>query len=252
MLCSIIISQLIQAQDSTNLEELRDALIKNEVYVPNKEYKYKAIKIDNQGDTISKEIVKMHIEEAINKTKKNKDLVWFIWEYTSSDQYKTALSSISKSVTQKGWIRADTSTLTLNDKKIYIHPIRENQYYQTEVSPHPTIKFTTKENELYKSTIVIFKYGQYSMKECNSKYTIKGKKNLDFNGETLEYYEIIAETRVKKLSMSSTFSDESEIEETSNDIKLSKAIFWVNGKYGFMKMNYEFEDGEKLFIELIE
>lgn len=251
--CIIGICQNTHCQDLKSLEQLRLDLVHHEVYSPGSTYKYQAIKLNAQGDTLSTEIVRMNIDSTINQDNDDPNKIYFIWEYTSRASYETALRPSSHSTTGKDWMDSDTTTLSFDENDLYIHPIRENQYYQAEVAPHPTIKFNSKqEDESYQSKIVILKgFGKYNMKEYLSKYVIQPAELIPYNGAQIKGLRLIAETEIKAFTFGSAGAKPQEGTDIFKDAKLSKASFLLSGQYGFMTMNFDFYDGEKLSLSLI-
>ena len=240
----------LKGQEPVDLAVLKEALITNGVYDSQKNYKYLVTKLDSEGDTLSTEVVNMRIPSALNTEANDDGKVNFIWEYTGREKYETALSPTSKAVTGYDWVSADTTTLRFAEQ-LSLHPMRENQYYQTEVSAHPSIKFNKIVNGTYETKIVILNgFGKYKMQEYLSKHSVIGKNTYTLNKEDLDCYEITAETTVKGFSFGSLKGKRHEIFGEAEVINKTTSL--VSGKYGFVKIHYEFYDGEQLFMEMVE
>lgn len=250
LFCSLILFPYLYAQETIGLQDLKETLIKNGVYSAPKNYKYQVTKLDAQGDTLSTEIVNMHIPEAINTKEFENGKVYFIWEHTAWRDYEATLSPISKAVVQHEWLSADTTTMHLDDE-LYLHPLRENQYYQAEVAAHPTVKFGEFVDGKYQSRIIIMKgFGEYNMQEFKSIFQVKVKANYLLNKKELDCYKIVAETQVKAFSFGSVKGKKSEIFPEAEVINTT--TFLISKEYGFVKISYQFYDGEQLFLEMVE
>ena len=240
----------LNGQESIDLNPLKEALITNGVYTPQKNYKYQVTKLDAKGDILSKEVVYMRIPTELNTEAYDNGRVNFIWEYPNHETYETTLSPTSKAITGYDWVSADTTTLSF-DEQLYLHPMRDNQYYQTEVSAHPSIKFSNLEDGKYETKIVILNgFGKYKMQEYLSKHTVIGKRDFKMNEEVVDCYEITAETTVEGFSFGSSKGKRHEIFGEAEVINKTTSL--VSGKYGFVKIHYEFYDGEQLFMEMVE
>jgi len=242
----------LHGQQPLDLEELKEAVKTNGVYKPQKNYKYQVTKLDAQGDTLSTELVNMRIPSKLNTETFEDGKIYYIWEYTGRQKYEADLSPTSKAVTGYDWVSADTTTLFFNEKHgLSLHPMRENQYYQTEVSAHPSIKFNKLVNGTYETKVVILNgFGKYKMQEYLSKHTVIGKNTYILNKEELDCYEITAETTVEGFSFGSAKGKRHEIFGDAEVINKTTSL--ISGKYGFVKIHYEFYDGEQLIMEMVE
>ncbi len=226
-ICFLCQFGIAQEMDSIFLSKLEA------IYAPGKCYHYKAVMIDVNGDTISNELIRMNIPKDLNMDEK-RDRVYFVWEYDYSDEVAIQLEPKTLEVINRSWMKNDTTTLSFREDECYIHPIRENQYYQVELAPHPKIGYDQSIQQEYNSTIFVIKnYGQYNMTKSFSTYQLVGEEKLKFNDAFLKCYHIHAIAEAQKFGEST-------------------ADFYFNETYGFLKMYYQLYGGEQLWIEMVE
>jgi|GEM_PF-7073188 len=249
--CLLFLPFLNAQQPLDQLLDLRKELETNRVYTAPKLYKYQVTKLDANGDTLSTECVNMRIPTELNTEIYEDGKIYFIWEYSGHDTYEEALGLRSKLFNEKDWMLADTTTMRFNEEDLYLHPMRENQYYQAEVAAHPSVKFMNFIDDKYKSKIVILKgFGKYNMQEYTSLYSLSGKSTYILNDKKLDCYELTAETSVKGFSFGSAKGEKNNI--FGEKPVINTTTFWVNEKYGFVKIYYQFYDGEELYLEMVE
>lgn len=247
----IFLTSLSAQQETTILQNLQKALVENGVYQAPKNYKYQATKLNADGDTISVELINMRIPEDLNTEVDEDGKVYFVWEHTDWETYEPTLSLISKKIIPRDWIAADTTTMHLNEEELYLHPLRENQYYQAEVAAHPTVKFTDLVDGSFQSRIIILgSFGKYNKQEYKSIFYPKENDKYSLGNEELNCQKIVAETHVKAFAFGSSKGAKSDL---FKDLEIiNSTTFLVSEKYGFVKIHYRFYDGEQLFLEMVE
>ncbi len=251
LFASLLFLPNLEGQEITNFIALKNALKENGVYAPPKTYQYQVAKFDANGDTISTELVNMRIPSELNTETFEDGKVYFIWEYNSYPALEKELGPISRAFKEKDWVAADTTTMRFNDEVLYLHPMRENQYYQAEVAAHPYIKFTDWEDGKFQSKIVILKgFGKYNMQEYISQFEVKGKQSFNLKGEELDCYELVAKTRTKAFSFGAAKGKKNEVFGEKEIINTTTLL--VNEKYGFVKIYYQFYDDESLIMEMLD
>ncbi len=248
---ALILFSSLQAQDTTNLVNLQKALVENGVYKAPQNYKYRATKLNASGDTLSIELINMRIPEDLNTKEYEDGKVYYVWEHTAWKMYEPTLSPISKEIVPRDWMAADTTTMHLNEEELYLHPLRENQYYQAEVAAHPTVKFTDFVDGNFQSRIIILgSFGKYNKQEYKSTYFPKENEKYALGEKKLDCLKIVAETEVKAFAFGSTKGERSDL---FKDLEvINTTIFLINENYGFVKIHYQFYDGEQLFLEMVE
>ncbi len=241
----------LQAQDTTNLINLQKALVENGVYKAPKNYKYQATKLNAAGDTLSIELINMRIPEDLNTKEYEDGKVYYVWEHTEWETYEPTLSPTSKAIVPREWMAADTTTMHLNEETLSLHPLRENQYYQAEVAAHPTIKFTDIVDGNFQSRIIILgSFGKYNKQEYKSIYSIKENDKYSLVEKELDCHKIVAETQVKAFAFGSAKGERSDL---FKDLEvINTTTFLINENYGFVKIHYQFYDGEQLFLEMMD
>ncbi|MBT32249.1 MAG: hypothetical protein CMO01_21515 [Thalassobius sp.] len=127
-----------------------------------------------------------------------------------------------------------------NDTAIWIHPPRNNRYRKLELCPFPKVKFPLEKGQEWES--MVGAHRAYSVKDFAewdgiyenfySHYSVENEANYSTSMGNLDCYEIVSKTS-------------SKFKETS-----LTALF--NKYYGFVKLDYQTIDNERLTFELIE
>ena len=251
LLSGLFLFPCLQAQDTTNLVKLQKALVENGVYQAPKNYKYQATKLNAVGDTLSIELINMRIPEDLNTEKFEDGKVYYVWEHTAWKTYEPILSPISNEIVPRNWLDADTTTMHLNEENLSLHPLRENQYYQAEVAAHPNVEFKDLvDNKFQNRVIILGSFGEYNKQEYKSIYSLKENAKYTLGKEELDCYKILAETEVKAFSFGSAKGKKSDLFKDLETINTT--TFLVSENYGFVKIHYQFYDGEQLFLEMME
>jgi hypothetical protein len=120
-------------------------------------------------------------------------------------------------------------------ERVWMHPIRVNQYKFTEVAPFPEVFFPLQKGKKWDGgeTSIFEGWDEWSGQTVKSKYKISGK----------------ATYLLKKGSEISCWVIKSVAKCSSGKSKLL-ALF--NEEYGFVKMEYQNYENEKLVFELID
>ena len=118
-----------------------------------------------------------------------------------------------------------------NEDQVWMHPIRHNQYIFTEVAAFPEIQFPAKIGKTWTGTISgLGGWGDWDDMTINSSYEITDHVNVMLKGGEVECWEIFT--------------------RSSFELGESKAIFYFNEDYGFVKMEYLNYENQKLIFEL--
>ncbi len=105
-----------------------------QIYADKKEFIYGIEYIQSKNLLKTKETIRLAITGK--KWKNDENQVEAIWIY------KTKPKTRSKFQDQFsiGWFSTDTTGIIENEKKIWIHPPRHNQYTLTEIAPFPDFR----------------------------------------------------------------------------------------------------------------
>jgi hypothetical protein len=193
----------------------------------------------------------MEIQANLNEKVNENGRIYFIWKHNPSQEDSLKLYPISFATSNREWKRNDTTTMHLNKESLYLHPLRENQFYQAEVAAHPQLSIAKEITNQYKSRTIIMKgFGNYNMHECSSVFSLKGEQEYILNGESLNCHTIESETEMKKFSFGKDVSIDTE--EEKEDPRKNNSIFLLSEKYGFVSIVYNFYDGEQLHLKMVK
>jgi len=157
------------------------------------------------------------------KWKNSEDQSEAIWNYkTKPETQKKFQNQFSI-----GWLSADTTGIMENKDKIWIHPPRHNQYSLTEIAPFPDFRKNQKSGDTYFSLLHIGSgWGEWTGKKVKTQYIIS-----DIKEEADDTFWTIKAT--------------SEI-----DSRYSSSEFILSGKKGFVSLEYNFYNGDKMTMVL--
>ncbi|HSI89567.1 MAG TPA: hypothetical protein VK927_00550 [Adhaeribacter sp.] len=194
-----------------------------QVFTKNRKFVYKASYYNKELNFSTAERLELLITG--NSWKHSEKQLEAIWQYHTAKKTRKKLSSLFSI----GWHLADTSGIIENEQKYWLHPPRHNQYSLTETAPFPEVRKDLKEGDSYRSLLKIgHGFGQWSGKEMLFTYR-------------LEQIEQTPEGKTWQIKGSS------EIDGKSNLCK-----FFFSEKSGFISMQYDFYNGDRLSIDLTE
>jgi hypothetical protein len=146
-----------------------------------------------------------------------------IWQYST----KSETQLLFNDQFSIGWLPTDTTGIIENEKKVWIHPPRHNQYLLTEIAPFPDFRRNSTVGDHYSSITFIGKgFGPWEGKKVTSNYFI---------------------TQTSKGTEDSlwTIKAISEIEGKTNNCE-----FIFSDKRGFIALSYSFFNGDTLTMKL--
>jgi hypothetical protein len=118
-------------------------------------------------------------------------------------------------------------------KKLWMHPIRRNQYILTELAPFPEIYFPIKNGATWRDTLYIYEaFGSFEGTIGNT-YTIAGEENRMYEFGELKCWKIIASG-------------------IHNRLGINSVEYYFNSEYGFTEMNYLFYNKQKIEFKLVK
>lgn len=146
-----------------------------------------------------------------------------IWQYHTESKTKQKFNDQFS----LGWLLTDTTGLIENEKKIWLHPPRNNQYTLTEIAPFPDFRKNKRVGDTYSSvTFLGSGLGPWSGKKVICNYSIS---NLCKGIEDSLW----------------TIKATSEIEG-----KLNSCEFIFSHRNGFISISYTFFNGDSMKMEL--
>jgi hypothetical protein len=146
-----------------------------------------------------------------------------IWQYYTTPETKL----LFKDQSSLGWLSVDTTGIIENEKRIWLHPPRNNQYLLTEIAPFPDFRKKSKVADQYSSiTFIGLGFGPWDGKKLKSTYSI---------------------TNIGKEIEDSiwTINASSEIDGKTNNCE-----FIFSDKRGFISLSYSFFNGDSLTMKL--
>lgn len=224
----------IQAQNNTT-NELKFKNLKIFNYL--KEYQYRAIYIDSNGDTLSDEKIIVQPTGKVSPRHHSQTLLKYVYNYSTKDSIRLSAKAIHETAHTKAnntikWGKRTLEGAIESEHEFWIHPFRANQYALTEIAPFPEAHIHQEEVHTWSShTFVTKDWGIFKGK-VKSKYTMNkvGKRKYEF----------------------ASLEDCWEIKATGKHNKLGESTLkcYYHEDYGFVEMNYEFYNKQKMFFVL--
>ena len=216
--------------DSLEFTERRIPKIRK-IFKAGKVYHYKAIYIASNNQTLSNSNVIMKATgERWEWQPENQDLVYYEFPNYKSDSIKLRNHDINKEL--QLWKNQTGEGVIENFEQVWMHPIRINQYKFTEIAPFPEVLFPLQKGKKWDGTVNIGKgWGEWDGQTVKSKYKISGRATYLLKDSEINCWVI------KSISKCSSGK--------------SKLITLFNEEYGFVKMEYQNYENEKLIFELI-
>ena len=192
-------------------------------------YQYQAIYKDSFGQIKSIEKITIKPTSTIWTYDVKQTLVYIFLDFNEQDSQKLAINPLNGK--NKKWVRLYQEGVIENSDKIWMHPIRQNQYILTEIAPFPELKFPVFLNSNWESTLYIYKaFGSFEG-TVFSKYKISNVIQKKYNFGEVKCWEISSEGIHNKLGT-------------------NRATYYFNEMYGFTEMNYTFFNKESIEIIL--
>jgi len=194
-----------------------------------KEYHYNAVYKDNTGKVITSEQVSIIPTGETWEIDPQQTLATYRLNFSSADS--TRLAPIPLNGVMKEWKREYQEGVISNDKKVWMHPVRVNQYILTEVAPFPEVQFPLKEGLSWTSTLWVYKaFGSFEgTVECS--YKVSKKESRTYSFGKLNCWRIDATAVHDKLGVSTT-------------------TIYFEEEIGFVELDYKFYNGQTLNFSL--
>jgi hypothetical protein len=199
---------------------------------PRKTYTYRAILLTPSGETLSDDRIMLRPAGRPWSGQPDRQTE-VLCEMNYSEEDVRKLSPLSKTSVGREWTRCDMTGGIENRKEFWMHPVRENQYFKTEVAPFPQVKFPISKEKTWESTVTIYSgWGIFNGSKTESQYRQIGQALRDYPFQKAlsfwKYQAVGANTRVGT----------------------SELAYCFHPEYGFTEMSYTFYDGEKLLLTL--
>lgn len=215
-----------------------------------KEYHFRAVYIDENGDTVTNEIVKLNpLDHGWIAQPRVQEAVKYTYQTDPNDYNKfispmpfineTNLSNLEK----HGHLKIRTSEKTgayFNGQVYFLHPPRANQYYMLRYAAYPMMKF-----KCLTDSIASFDFSQRPLGgiKYEHHYIVKPlEDSLVFNTTKTKAWEVQTTSEVTGLS---EYWQNLHIHNSTCEAIFSK-------EYGFIKMHHTYENGIKIQFDLIK
>ena len=222
-----------ESEDSVWFEPYEKKVPKiRRIFTKDKTYIYSAAYTNEIGDTLSNS--KIHLtstEERMSFAPLTQDKVVYEFKNYKDDQQKLLNHKVNKDIDY--WNNESIEGVVENEKYVWIHPMRSNQYKFTEVAPFPSVRLPLEKGKQWESQLSIDEgWGEWSNTSGYSEYTVKEKAKFNVQSEEIDCWVVYA--------------------EADFPFGISTLIFLFNSEYGFVQMNYTNYENERLVIKLFE
>lgn len=195
-----------------------------------REYTYRGFYIDSLGLTITSEKIILQPTGQKWEIDQRQTLMDYTLDSISADWNK--LPKVPLNGKKRNWFTSTYQEGVLQTpNKIWMHPIRQNQYILTEVAPFPQVILPIKQDTSWKDTLYIYATMGIFVGTVESNYSINAMELRTYEFGNLLCWKIIATGFHDKLGMNS-------------------AIFYFNPEFGFTEMNYVFYNQQKIEFKL--
>ncbi len=216
--------------DSLEFTERRIPKVRT-IFKKGKTYRYKAIYLASNKDTLSNGFVYMKTTGKRWEWQPEKqDLIYYEFPDYKADSIKLRNHKINKEL--QLWEEKTGEGVIENVEQVWMHPIRNNQYKFTEVAPFPKVSFPIKKGKKWDGSLNINDgWGEWNGETIKYKYKVSGQTTYLLGDLKIDCWII------KSVSTCSLGN--------------SKLTMLFNKEYGFVKMEYRNYENETLVFELI-
>lgn len=233
-LYDVIRGELVhETEDTIWFEPYESKTLKiRNIYKKGKIYTYKAIYKDSNGKELSNSTIKViPSSERIAFAPERQDRVTYVYENYEKDSQNLSNHNLNKEY--QDWTYTAEEGIIENVERVWIHPMRQNQYKFTEVAPFPDVRLPLELNKTWETTLNIGNsYGEWANSSGISEYEVINKGALTFEDTNIEYWEIKS--------------------KSSFPFGVSELNYKFNENLGFIEMKYKNYAGEKLDIKMVE
>jgi hypothetical protein len=193
-------------------------------------YFYEAILTDSSGTILSEETIIIHPTEKVWEIDDKQTLIDIEINYQPDDS--TRLNSSPFPVRSKSWSRNYQEGVIENSKRVWMHPIRVNQYILTEIAPFPEIRLPPLEGFTWDSWLEIYQFDGLEGRVSTS-YVIEDLEERTYDFSTMLCWKVVASGKHDKFGESTL-------------------VLYFNDLYGFTEMHYLFYNGQKVSFTLTD
>ncbi|MEO0554646.1 MAG: hypothetical protein AAF149_15685 [Bacteroidota bacterium] len=203
------------------------------VYKPCHEFIFRS-KYWSEGELISDEKISLFITGNgwQYDSSQAEALLLYKADYSESSVNKIKSFGINPEINDRPWVSESATGIIDNEKTMFLHPFRHNQYYFTEIAPFPQVIYPLHVGKAWSAALNIGGgWGIWDGIRLETAYRVVNKESLTINGN--EY------NNCWKISSSAT-----------SEVGISYLTMWFHEEFGFVKFNYVIYSGQILQIEL--
>lgn len=200
------------------------------IWAPGRVYDYRVTYLDEAGDTLSDARFRMRPTGKIWDVDEQQTLAEFLPEFSSEDS--AHLAPYPANERPKRWMRRYHEGVIEDGRRVWMHPLRENQYVLTEAAPFPEAKLPLREGLTWKSQLFIYKVMGSFEGTLTCSYAVMGQTKAPTPEGERPCWEIYATGLHDRLGRSSV-------------------TFLFDEDMGFISMDYRFFNGRRLFLQLV-
>jgi len=223
----------VVTEDSTWTENVERKIPKKRViFRKGRVYTFKATYSNSEGEVLSSNQVKVvSTGERWKWQPEKQDRITY--EFPDYEKDSLQLWDHEINLELQNWKGSQSEGVIENAERVWMHPIRVNQYKFTQVAPYPDVRLPLEKGKAWESNALIFNgWGEWNHLKTTSKYKVIGKTPYELNSTEIDCW--VVESTLNSSIGNSTLT----------------ALF--NEEYGFVKMVYLNYEDEELIFELIE
>ncbi len=230
------IVQIVDRELGTSRDTIVNKVKKDvQIFKPCADYLYKVVYIDKANKVLLESKVLLTTTGKRWEFEPNKQDEVVI-QYEFSKKMENRISKHQKDLYGflYPWQEKTTTGIIENEKEVWMHPVRGNQYFITEVAPFPQVKLPLSVGASWTNSLSIHDgWGSWSNSTGNIYYKVVTEEDVITQASD-------SEIRCYKIEAKARFP-----------FGTSYATFWFSRAEGFIKINYKLYTGEKLTFELI-
>ena len=194
---------------------------------------YRGVRINELGDTLANTLITL-IPDGTgwgDEAASSQSQVIYEYQYSRQDSLDH-IDELIEIVDPRFWSKYDTTGVIENEEEVWIHPIRNNEFFKTELAPFPK---------------VLYPISNKTMKEKgNSKIMILNNWGTYTGSYTENAYQYIGETERNYGSVGKLTCHKFTAEAYNNFHGISTIEYFFSEDLGFVEMNYITYDKDKI------
>jgi hypothetical protein len=198
---------------------------------PTRMYTYNVSYLDSANHALTNEKLIIHPTGETWTADNKQTLADFYINFSAEDSAK--LAGFSFNGNARAWTKGYKEGVLQDKQKIWMHPLRSNQYVLTELAPFPEAHFPLIIGDSWKTTLMIYAgFGSFEG-TVEAAYTVIGREVRTYDFGKLLCWKILAIGTHDKLGENA-------------------AEYYFNETCGFTEMNYTFYNRYKINLRLCD